>query len=79
MVEGPMYDSISDFLQTLSAEHRVLWAALVLGVIATLALALYGLWEVALRLALKLVSRLVRSGPRSRQTHPPGGRAGDRS
>ena len=70
-----MYDSISDFLQTLSAESRGLWAALVLGVIATLALALYVLWELALRLTLRLVYRLARSAPRPHRTHPPGGRS----
>ena len=66
-----MYDSISDFLQTLSTESRELWAVFVLGVIATLALALYGLWEVVLRLA----SRLGRGSSRSHRTHPDGGRS----
>ena len=65
-----MYDSISDFLQTLSGDSPGLWAVFVLGVIATLSLALYALWE----LVLTLVSNLGRVASRSRQTHTDGGR-----
>ena len=43
-----MYDAISDFLKTLSADSPALWAMLVLGSIATLSLGLYALWEVVL-------------------------------
>lgn len=66
-----MYDAISDFLQTLSGDSPELWAVLVLGVIATLSLALYALWEVVLRLVPKLGQRVFRS----RQTHHGGGRS----
>ena len=48
-----MYDSISDFLQTLSGDSPGLWAVFVLGVIATLSLALYALWELVLTLVVQ--------------------------
>ena len=66
-----MYDSISDFLQTLSDDSPGLWAVFVLGVIATLSLALYALWEMVLRLVPKLGYRVFRS----RKIHTDGGRS----
>lgn len=53
-----MYDSISDFLQTLSAEKRTLWALFVLAVMASLSLALYGFWQAVLRLFAELRRRV---------------------
>ena len=50
-----MYDAVTDFLRTISAEHRVLWALLTLGVVAGTSLALFGFWELVLRFLLRLV------------------------
>jgi hypothetical protein len=50
-----MYHPITDFLRTVSAEHRVLWALLTLGVVAGTSLALFGFWELVLRFLLRLV------------------------
>ena len=73
--QGNMYDSISDFLTTLSDDSPGLWAALVLGVVATLALALYVLWELILQLMLRLVYHLVRTARRTHGTHRSRGRS----
>lgn len=44
-----MYESLTDFLKTFSAESPLLWALLVMAIIAVAGLALYGFWEVVLR------------------------------
>lgn len=44
-----MYESLTHFLKTFSAEAPLLWALLVMAVIAVAGLALYGFWEVVLR------------------------------
>jgi hypothetical protein len=49
-----MYDSLSTFLKSFSAEFPLLWALLVLAVIAGVALFLYGFWELALRWAARI-------------------------
>ncbi len=45
-----MYDSLTTFLRNLSADSPLLWALLVVGVVAVAALVLYAFWEVVLRL-----------------------------
>lgn len=50
-----MYHTVTDFLSTFSAEHRVLWALLTLGVVGGTSLALFGFWELVLRFLLRLV------------------------
>lgn len=44
-----MYESLTQFLQTFSAESPFLWALLVMAVVALAGLFLYGFWEVVLR------------------------------
>lgn len=51
-----MYHAVTDFLRTVSAEHRVLWALLSLGVVAGTSLALFGFWELVLRFLLPVFS-----------------------
>jgi hypothetical protein len=50
-----MYHAVTEFLRTVSDEHRVLWALLILGVVAGTSLALFGFWELVLRFLLRLV------------------------
>ena len=45
-----MYDSLTDFMKTFSADHRALWALLVMAVVACTSLLLFAFWEVVLRL-----------------------------
>ena len=45
-----MYDSITDFIKTFSADHPLLWALLVTAVVAFTSLVLFLFWEAALRL-----------------------------
>ena len=45
-----MYDSITEFIKTFSADHRLLWALLVTAVVACISLVLFLFWETALRL-----------------------------
>ena len=44
-----MYESLSQFLTTFSADSPFLWALLVMATIAAAGLALYGFWEIVLR------------------------------
>lgn len=44
-----MYEALTQFLETFSAESPFLWALLVMAVIAVAGLALYGFWEMVLR------------------------------
>ncbi len=44
-----MYESLTHFLKTFSADSPLLWALLVMVVIAAAGLVLYGFWEVVLR------------------------------
>ena len=41
---------MTEFLTTFNTDHPLLWALLVLGVVATTSLALYLFWELLLRL-----------------------------
>jgi hypothetical protein len=50
-----MYHAVTDFLRTISAEHRVLWALLTLGVVVGTSLALFGFWELVQRFLWRLV------------------------
>ena len=52
-----MYESLTEFLKTFSTSHSVLWALLIMGVMATTSLALYAFWEVALKTLFSGVSR----------------------
>jgi len=45
-----MYDAITEFIKTLSADSPLLWALLVTGVVACTSLLLFAVWEVVLRL-----------------------------
>lgn len=45
----PMYESLTHFLQTFSVESPLLWALLVMVIIAVAGLSLYGFWEIVLR------------------------------
>ena len=45
-----MYDAITEFMKTLSADSPLLWALLVTGVVAFSSLLLFAVWETALRL-----------------------------
>ncbi len=47
-----MYDSLTEFMRTFSTGHPLLWAFLVLGVVAATGLLLYAFWEVVLRLVV---------------------------
>ena len=44
-----MYDALTDFLQEFSNQYPLLWALLVMAVVAGIALGLYALWELVLR------------------------------
>ena len=44
-----MYESLTHFLKSFSAESPFLWALLVMVIIASAGLALYGFWEIVLR------------------------------
>lgn len=45
-----MYDTIIEFITTFSADYPLLWALLVVGVVACASLLLFVFWETALRL-----------------------------
>jgi|TARA_B100002003_G_C13767182_1_gene380809 hypothetical protein len=45
-----MYDTLTDFLKTFSADHSILWALLVVAVISCTSLLLFAFWELVLRL-----------------------------
>ena len=45
-----MYDTIIEFIATFSADYRLLWALLVVAVVACTSLLLFVFWEAALRL-----------------------------
>ena len=52
-----MYDQITEFLQTLSADSPGLWGLFVLGVMASLSLGLYAFWEMVLKMIFPPRSR----------------------
>ncbi len=53
-----MYDSLIEFMNNLSADNPLLWALLVMAVVAGTSLILFGFWELVLRLPFgKVVSR----------------------
>ncbi len=45
-----MYDSVTYFLKTFSADQPILWALLVMAVVATTSLTMYAFWELVWRL-----------------------------
>ena len=66
---SPMHESLASFLKTFSSESPILWALLVMAVIAVTGLVLYGFWE----LVLRGISLTVSSGSRNGGDSPPGG------
>ncbi len=60
-----MYDAIADFIRSFSADHTLLWALLVMGVVASVSLVLYGFWELVLRLLSGVGFSNRNSGPRA--------------
>ncbi|PKB67036.1 MAG: hypothetical protein BZY81_05690 [SAR202 cluster bacterium Io17-Chloro-G4] len=53
-----MYDSLTEFMKSLSADNSVLWALLVLAVVALVGLFLFAFWELVLRCLLR--SKILR-------------------
>ena len=47
-----MYDTITEFMTTFSADYPLLWALLVVAVVACTSLLLFVFWETALRIFL---------------------------
>ncbi len=45
-----MYELLTQFLKTFSTDRQVLWALLVMAVVATTSLTLYTFWELVWRL-----------------------------
>ena len=60
-----MYDFLSDFLSAFSLHQPVLWALLVMAVVATISLGLHAFWELVWRL-LSLGSSWTKEGRGSR-------------
>ncbi len=57
-----VYDSLTEFMKNFSVDHSVLWALLVMAVVATAGLALFAFWELVLNFPrngriLKKISR----------------------
>ena len=44
-----MYQSLTEFMMNFSADHSVLWALLVMAVVASTGLVLFAFWELVLR------------------------------
>jgi hypothetical protein len=51
-----MYDSLAGFLRNFSVDFPILWALLVMAVVAGTGLTLYVLWELVLRWASSIFS-----------------------
>ena len=47
-----MYDSLTEFMKNFSADNSLLWALLVMAVVASTGLALFAFWELVLRYPL---------------------------
>jgi hypothetical protein len=58
-----MYDSLTSFLRNFSVDFPVLWALLVMAIVAGAGLTLYVFWE----LTLRWVSSIFRSHNRDKQ------------
>ena len=57
-----MYHSLTEFMNNFSADHSVLWALLVMAVVASTGLVLFAFWELILhnplnKKFLKIISR----------------------
>ena len=52
-----MYDTLTAFLQEFSSQFPLLWALLVMAVVAGTALSLYALWELVLRWIISAFAR----------------------
>ena len=64
-----MYESLTGFLKTFSSQSPILWALLVMGVIALTGLVLYGFWEIVLRGASLVFSGGSRKGSNDSAAH----------
>ena len=51
-----MYDTLTEFMKTFSADSPALWALLVMAVVASTSLLLFAFWEVVLRLVAVTIS-----------------------
>ena len=65
--ETGMYDALTNFLRTFSADYPILWALLVMVVIGGTGLGLYAFWEVVLKAASAVFGR---SGNSHRDAQP---------
>ncbi len=45
-----MYGSLNEFLQGFGGSHSLLWSLLVIGVVASCSLLLFGFWEAVIRI-----------------------------
>ena len=54
---GGMYDALTSFLQHFSSQFPLLWALLVMAVVAGTGLGLYVFWELVLRWAINTWTR----------------------
>ena len=61
-----MYDTLTDFMRTFSADSPALWALLVMAVVAVTSLFLFAFWEVVLRLLF------LRGSVKKNGKHPAG-------
>lgn len=52
-----MYDALTNFLRTFSADYPILWALLVIVIMGGSGLGLYGFWEVVLKAVSAVFSR----------------------
>ena len=43
-----MYDTLTEFMKNFSADHSVLWALLIVAVVASTGMALFAFWELVL-------------------------------
>lgn len=62
-----IYDALTNFLSTLSADHPILWALLVVAVIVGSGLGLYAFWEAVVKAAS---AAFRRAGHTGRDSHP---------
>ena len=65
-----MNESLTEFLTTFPVDNPLLWALLVMVVVAGISLVLYLFWEVLLRLRLPFVSSQFGSSKDNNQSGP---------
>ena len=59
-----MYDLLADFLKTFSVDHSLLWALLVMAIVATTSVLLYLIWALVEEVFLDTSHKKNRSGDR---------------